>query len=72
MVYEVHATTQIGGESIFEFSQDEPLKPGDFINPGSMVYQALRVLPDDSDRYDGIVEAQWVAGPAQAGYVGDA
>ena len=72
MVYEVHATNQNGSESTFEYTSDEPLKPGDFVNPGTMVYQVLRILPDESDRYDAIVEAKWAAGPAQASYVGDA
>lgn len=71
MVYEVRVMERPGaGESRFEFAQDEPLKPGDFINPGTMVYRVLRILPDESDQYDAIVEAAWAAGPAEAGYRG--
>jgi len=69
VVYEVHASGPGGEESRFEFKRDEPLKPGDFINPGTMVYRVVRILRDESDQYDAIVEAEWAAGPAQADYV---
>lgn len=70
MVYEVHAMHSGADESRFELKGDEPLKPGDFISTGTMSYIVLRILPDASGQYDAIVEAQWIAGPAQADYVG--
>jgi hypothetical protein len=63
MVYEVHATNLGGDESRFEFKRDEPLKPGDLIGAGAMSYTVVRILPDESDQYDAIVEAEWQAGP---------
>ena len=64
MVYEVRARTA-EGESRFEFSRGEPLAVGDtFYAPGAASYTVLRIVPDDSDQYDAVVEADWFAGPA--------
>jgi hypothetical protein len=46
------------------------LKEDDPIRQFSMVYRVRRVLPGEDD-FDAIVEADWVAGPAQ-GWYGDA
>jgi hypothetical protein len=54
--------------SRFEHEQDEPLKVGDSIGTMSMVYQVTRVTPlaaDESGEFDAVVDAKWMAGPAQ-------
>jgi hypothetical protein len=70
--YEVHVPAHGEAEaSRFELEQDEPLKEGDPIRQFSMVYRVTRVQPLDpseSDEFDAIVEADWVAGPAESGY----
>jgi hypothetical protein len=53
------------GGSRFEFERDEPIKSGDVINPGTMIYKVLRVVPDESDRFDAVIEAEWVTGRPQ-------
>ena len=61
-----------GGEaSRFELEQDEPLRVDDPIRQFSMVYRVKSVQPlepSESDEFDAIVEAEWVAGPGEAGY----
>jgi hypothetical protein len=50
--------------SRFDVERAEPPREGEAIAPGSMVYRVLRLLPGDEE-YDGIIEAEWQAGPAQ-------
>jgi hypothetical protein len=70
--YEVRVAAHSGGEATrFELEQDEPLKEDDAIRQFSMLYRVKRVQPLDlseSDEFDAIVEAEWAAGPAQAGF----
>jgi hypothetical protein len=72
MRYEVHVAPHGGGQAgRFEHEQEEPLKAGDFIRPGTMVYRVERVVPvsvDESDEFDARVEAVWQAGPAESGF----
>jgi len=68
-VYDVHARNADGTESRFEFKRDEPLKVGDAINPVTMSYKVLRILPDESGRYDAVIEAKLVVGPGEASYI---
>jgi hypothetical protein len=72
MRYEVRVAAHGEAEaSRFELERDEPLKEDDPITQFSMVYRVKRVQPLDpseSDEFDAIIEAEWVAGPAQAGY----
>lgn len=72
MLYEVHVAPHSGGQAgRFDHEQEEPLKAGDFIRPGTMVYrvESVRPLdPSESDEFDARVEAVWQAGPAQASY----
>lgn len=71
MRYEVHVAAHGEAEaSRFELEPDEPLSGGDLIRQFSMVYRVKRVQqldPSESGEFDAIVEAVWVAGPAQAG-----
>jgi hypothetical protein len=69
MVYEVRAKNADGSESRFEFEREEPLKVGDLFNSLTMVYRVLRVLPDESNQYDAVVEARLVGGPAESTYI---
>jgi hypothetical protein len=72
MRYEVRVAPHSGGEATrFELEQDEPLKEDDPIREFSMVYRVKSVQPLDpseSNEFDAIVEAEWVAGPAQVGF----
>jgi hypothetical protein len=72
MRYEVHVAAHgEAEESRFELEPDEPLSGGDLIRRFSMVYRVKRVQqldPSESGEFDAIVEAVWVAGPAQAEY----
>jgi hypothetical protein len=65
VVYEVRATNADGSDVRFELKRDEPLKEGDPIYQGMTIYTVVRVLHDESNRYDEIVEAKWHSGPAQ-------
>jgi hypothetical protein len=70
-LHDVRVAPHSGGEATrFEPDREEPLKEGDPIRQLSMVYRVKRILPG-SDDFDAIVEAEWVAGPAQAEYTGD-
>jgi hypothetical protein len=64
MRYEVRLKNPNGRESRFELERDEELKAGDTIGQGTMIYKVVRILPD-SDESDAVVEAEWLAGPAQ-------
>jgi len=70
--YDIRVAPHSGGqETRFELEQDEPLKEDDPIRQFSMVYRVKRVQPLDpseSDEFDAIVEAEWVAGPAEFGF----
>lgn len=70
MRYDVRVAPQSGGEaSRFEHEQDEPLTEGDFIPAFSMSYRVTSLVPlgpSDSEEFDAIVEAERVAGPAEA------
>jgi hypothetical protein len=68
VVYKVRVTNPDGSKSSFDFTAGEPLRTGDFINPGTMVYKVVRILPDESVQYDAVIEAEWAAGPAGAGF----
>jgi hypothetical protein len=65
MVYEVRVKNPDGSESRFELKRNEAIELGDVITQGTTRYMATRVLPDESDRFDAVVEAQWFAGPVQ-------
>jgi hypothetical protein len=69
MVYDVRVTLPGGSPSRFEYEHDDALKVGSFFNPGTMVYKVMRILPDETDRFDAVVEADWMAGPAQAQFI---
>jgi hypothetical protein len=67
--YEVRvAPLSGGGEGRFELERDEPLKAGDLLRQGDLLYEVIRVLPvdDSDDDFDVVVVAEWRAGPAQA------
>ena len=40
-----------------------PLKIGDYVNAESTSYKVRRILRDETDRYDAVVEAEWMMGP---------
>ena len=52
MVYDGRVSDPDGEESRFELRRDEPLKVGDFIRQGTMVYTVRRILPHGSDQFD--------------------
>ncbi|MGH3063509.1 MAG: hypothetical protein ACRDMK_04145 [Gaiellaceae bacterium] len=70
MRYDVRVAPHSGGEaSRFEHEQDEPLTEGDFIQAFSTSHRVTSVVPlgpSESDEFDAIVEAEQVAGPAEA------
>jgi hypothetical protein len=68
MVYDVHATNEDGSEARFEWQQDEPVKVGAYVNAESTSYRVMRILRDETDRYDAVVEAEWRMGPPVTGY----
>jgi hypothetical protein len=68
MRYEVRVTNYDGTSTSFELVRDEPLKAGDLINPGTIVYKVRRILPGEGD-FDAVAVADWAAGPAQGMYV---
>lgn len=53
--------------SHFEIERDEPPIEGEILRPFSMVYRIARVLPAEGN-FDGVVEAEWLAGPGQTSY----
>ncbi len=60
MVYEVRVSGPDGSERRrFELERNEALKVGDTISQalGALIYQVVRIVPDESDRFDAIVEA---------------
>jgi hypothetical protein len=73
MRYDIHVAAHSGGqETRFEYERDERLEVGDSIRQFSMVYRVTRVQPlgpSESDDFDAVIEAEWLAGPAQAEFV---
>jgi hypothetical protein len=68
VLYEVRVAPHSGGdETRFELERDEPVNEGDLLPRPNMLYQAIRVLPG-YDKFDGVIEAEWRGGPAQAWY----
>jgi hypothetical protein len=59
MFYDVHAKEADGSECRFEWRQIERLKVGDSIYRRMTTYFVRRISPDESDRYDRVVEAEW-------------
>jgi hypothetical protein len=72
MRYDVRVAPRGDAEaSRFELERDEPLKEDDPIHQFSMVYRVVSIRPLDpseSDEFDAVIEAEWVAGPAQSGF----
>jgi hypothetical protein len=66
--YEVRVAPHSGGgEGRFELERDDPLKGGDLLRQGDVLYEVIRVLPGH-DVFDAVVDAEWRGGPAQAFY----
>jgi hypothetical protein len=65
VVYEVRVTNPDGSESRFELERDEALEVGSGFTQFTMIYRVLRILYDESDRFDAVVEAEKVGGPGQ-------
>jgi len=69
MRYDVRVAHSGGEASRFEHEQDEAVAEGEFIRAFSMSYRVTSVVPlgpSESDEFDAIVEAERVAGPAEA------
>ncbi len=49
--------------SRFEIEREEPLVEGEVLSQFNMVYKVMKLLPGEDD-FDGIAEAEWVAGAA--------
>jgi hypothetical protein len=62
----VYYEVRVSDGSRFEIELDEPPIEGGAIDPGSMVYKVLRVLPGEGE-FDGIIEVEGRAGPAEFG-----
>jgi hypothetical protein len=73
MRYEVHVAAHSGGQPTrFKHKSEDQLKEGDPIQVPGMTYRVMHVRPLDpseSDEFDAVVEAEWVAGPAQSEYL---
>jgi hypothetical protein len=63
MVYEV-VEPATGGR--FELERDEPPEEGEFLSQLTVIYKVLRIHPKNDD-YDGVLEVERVAGPAETG-----
>jgi hypothetical protein len=71
VIYEVRVKPHYGGDATrFVVERDEPIKERDLLRQLNMLYRVTRVLPatPDNDEFDFLVEAEWRAGPAQAGF----
>ena len=70
MRYDVRVAPHSGGEaSRFEHEQDNPVAEGEVIRAFSISYRVTSVVPlgpSENDEFDAIVEAERVAGPAEA------
>jgi hypothetical protein len=65
VVYEVRVKNPDGSETRFELERDEAPEVGGLITQSTVIYRVLRVLPDESDRFDSVIEAEQVVGPVQ-------
>jgi hypothetical protein len=65
MVYDVRVKNPGGRESQFEYTCDEPLAEDGLFTLFTMIYKVLRILPDESDRFDAVVEVDKIGGPGR-------
>ena len=62
-VYDVRAEELDGTVRRFEWK--EPAEVGDYIRESMTTYRVALIRPDETGRYDAIIEAQWRIAPPQ-------
>jgi hypothetical protein len=60
VLYEIRDVSSPVGQSRFELELDKPPKDGDFLSQLNMVYEVLRVIPEEAR-----VDVRTAAGPGQ-------